>query len=33
MAKNKVHISIYGGGCETAHVALSKEAYEWWGKQ
>jgi hypothetical protein len=30
MPKNKVHISTYGGGCETIHVALSKEAYEWW---
>jgi hypothetical protein len=30
MVKNKIHISTYGGGCETVHVALSKEAYEWW---
>ncbi|MBT4732386.1 hypothetical protein HOB87_10520 [Candidatus Woesearchaeota archaeon] len=30
MPKNKIHISTYGGGCETVHVALSKEAYEWW---
>jgi hypothetical protein len=33
MAKNKVTIQIYGSGAETIHVALSKEAWEWWNDQ
>ena len=29
----EVHISLYGTGAETCHVAVSKEAYEWWQEQ
>jgi hypothetical protein len=33
MAKNKVTVQLYGPGCETVHVALTKEAWEWWEGQ
>jgi len=33
MAKNKVKVEVYGNGAETVHVALTKEAWEWWNDQ